>query len=562
MVRGFLILEAKDDDAQKVSVGPSTVVGRAGDCDIVVDDSLASRRHVEVREEGGAFYCKDLGSRNGTLLNGERMQESRLEPGDRLQIGGSVLRFEAEEVTDDPSAADETTIKQTFLINTGGRKLPSSPSRRSDEILNAVYAVTNAIASNYEPCSLVDSILETTMKAIDAQRGAILLADPSLPVLRPCPACRHVHTIEDGKLAHAGEGEIRISQTVANRVLGGGESVLYEDTGADEELSGAESVLSLELRSIICAPLRGKSGILGILYIDSNRSGHQYTHEDMLLATAVGNSAGLAIENAKMHQEILEKQRMEQEIAYAWTIQEGFLVKDWPEGDSRFEVYGETRPARTVGGDFYDFVRPGPGRVGILIGDVSGKGVPAALTMAQLLAEFRLRAMGTTSPAEVLGALNEDLVRRAQRGAFCTMCYLTLDLSTGAVLFANAGHHPAVRVDKGGARLFGEASGPPAGILAEAGWRDTESELETGEALLLYTDGLVEARSVPAQNGGGDAAPVPGEYGTARLCRSAADLGGGPLKSLIDRVNEEVEAFCAPDPPHDDRTMIALRYLG
>jgi len=563
MVRGILVLETTGEGAQKVSVGLSTIIGRAEDCDLVVDDEAASRRHVEVMAKGGSFYWKDMGSTNGTLLNGGRMQEGRLESGDRIQIGGMVVRFETEEVADDrPSPDDSTTTKQTFLINAGGRKLPASPTRKSDELLNAVYAVTNAIASNYEPCSLMDTILETTMKAIDAQRGAILLADPSLPVLRPCPACRHVHLIEDGRLAHAGEGEIKISQTVAHRVLGGGESVLYQDTGSDEELRGAESILSLQLRSIICAPLRGKSGILGILYIDSNRPGHQYTHEDMLLATAVGNSAGLAIENAKMHREILEKQRMEQEIAYAWKIQEGFLVKEWPEGEVHFEVYGETRPARTVGGDFYDFVRPGPGRVGILIGDVSGKGVPAALTMAQLLAEFRLRAIGTSSPAKVLGALNKDLTRRTQRGAFCTMCYLTLDLTTGALLFSNAGHHPAVRAGRRGTRLFGEASGPPAGVLANAAWEDTEAVLEAGDILLLYTDGVVEAHSTPAQRDSEITSPGSLEYGTAPLCRATAGLGDGPLRNLIDGINEEVEAFCAPDPPHDDRTMIALRYLG
>lgn len=109
----------------------------------------------------------------------------------------------------------------------------------------------------------------------------------------------------------------------------------------------------------------------------------------MLLSTAVGNSAGLALENARMHVQIVEKNRTDSEIQHAWQIQQGFLINEWPEDDARFKVYGDTRPAKTVGGDFYDFVQPDDAHVGLLIGDVSGKGVPAALTMAQLLTEFR-----------------------------------------------------------------------------------------------------------------------------------------------------------------------------
>ena len=211
--------------------------------------------------------------------------------------------------------------------------------------MRAVYAVMNEIASDYEPCSLVDRVLETTMRAIDAQRGAIYFAGDAGDELLPCPVCGHVHLIRDGQLRRAASGEITISKTVAHRVLAGGETVLFQDSDGDGELSTAESIMSLHLRSIICVPLRGKFGVRGILYVDTDRPGHQYTREDMLLTTAVGNSAGLALENVTMHRQILEKQRIEQEIALAWTIQEGFLVKEWPKDDARFEVYGQTLPA-------------------------------------------------------------------------------------------------------------------------------------------------------------------------------------------------------------------------
>ena len=134
-----------------------------------------------------------------------------------------------------------------------------------------------------------------------------------------------------------------------------------------------------------CVPIRTQDSISGILYIDTNIVDHAYTQDDLLLAAAAGNSAGLALQNAQNHQALLQKQRIEQDVEAAWNIQEGFLVSDWSTDDSRFEVYGRTRPARIVGGDFYDFVRIDKDRVGLLIGDVSGKGMPAALTMACLL---------------------------------------------------------------------------------------------------------------------------------------------------------------------------------
>ena len=190
--------------------------------------------------------------------------------------------------------------------------------------------------------------------------------------------------------------------------------------------------------------------------------------------------------------------------------------------------------------------------MGILVGDVSGKGVPAALTMAQLLAQFRVYARSIPSPAEVLKMLNADLVLRSRQGMFCTLCYITLDLATGKLLCANAGHHPAVHINGQGAKTFGEASGPPAGVSADAAWVDTEGDAEPDDVLVLYTDGIVEARKADTTE----------EYGAETLQRLVGKLHGCSPKSVVGAVLEDVVAHCAPAVPHDDCTMIALRRLG
>jgi serine phosphatase RsbU (regulator of sigma subunit) len=556
LYRGYIVVEA---EGRRVPVGAAIKVGRTRECGLVLEDSAASRMHLEIRARGTGFHWRDLGSSNGTIVNGARMLAGELKHGDRIQIGETVLAFEVEEIPDDPELEDTSLFNETIL-DLAGKERKKPVAGKSLSLLKAVYTVMNEIATNFEPCVLMDRILETTVRAINAQRGAIFLKGENGDELRPCPECGNVHRIVEGRLAHSKGDEIRVSTTVARRVLRDGESVLYQDADSDGEMSASESILSLHLRSILCVPLRAKHGILGILYIDSDREDQAYTHDDLLLASAVGNSAGLAMENAWMHQEILVKHRIEQELAYAWNIQEGILFKEWPAGETRYQVFAEMRPAKTVGGDFYDFVTLDERRVGLLIADVSGKGMPAALAMARLLGDFRLHAHEVASPAELLRRLNTHQAQRSQRGMFCSLCYLVLDIGTGEVVYANAGHPPPLHLRAAGAQPLAEASGPPAGILDEAAYTDERVTLAPGESLLLYTDGIHEARK-----GGDDTAAVDApreEYGIGRIGRVAAAQADPGPRALIAALLADVEAYCAPRPPHDDCTIAALRFLG
>ena len=562
MDRAFLVLRSSQGE-RRVLVEFPIVIGRALDCGIPIEDSEASRRHLRVTPKGDSFFWQDLGSTNGTRVNGVPMLEGELKHGDVIEVGLTAIRFELEQQSSPSRKSDPegTPVFLETVLDASGTATTAPAPGKTAELLHAVCALTNAIASNYDPCGLVDQILSTVNEAIQAHRAAMFFSHGARTDLHPCPVCGQIHVIEDGELRHAEPGEIEISKTVAQRVLEGGESVLFQDTAEDGELQTAESILALNLRSIICVPVRGKRGPLGILYMDTDRASHQYDSDDMLLTTAAGNSAGLALENARMHQQLLENQRTEQEIEHAWTIQEGFLVKEWPVQDALFQVYGKTVPAKTVGGDFYDFITISERLVGLLIGDVSGKGVPAALTMAQLLAEFRLHARAAESPAAVLAALNDGFVSRSRRGTFCTLCYLTIDLGTGVVRCANAGHHPGIRITPSGSELMQEASGPPVGILPATTWEDTHLPIDPGDAILLYTDGIVEARAAVTTHEGRKLAQ-PDEYGIESLCESTGRLYGQSPREIIEAINEEVTRYCAPALPHDDRTMIALRYLA
>ncbi len=552
MQDGFLVA---DDGGQmrRVPVGSAVTVGRAAHCSLIIRDSAASRQHLEVVHEGDVFICRDLGSRNGTLVNDQPVDSYELQHGDRIRVGETVLRFELGNHAES-GPPEQTVLLQTVLDPTGRvQELPQAKS--SKDFLEAAYSLMNSMASTFDPCLLVDTILHTTMKAIRAQRGAVLFAGPDEELL-PCDSCGRVHTIRDGRPQTARVDDIDISETVAKRVLRYGENVLFSSALPDAEIEPTHSMAALNLTSILCVPIRTQNRISGILYIDSNLADHEYTQEDALLAAAAGNSAGLALENSRNHRALLEKQRMEQDIEAAWTIQEGFLVNEWQSDDRRFEVFGTTRPARIVGGDFYDFVRIDEDRVGMLIGDVSGKGVPAALTMAQLLAEFRLCTPGAGSPSEVLARLNERLAARSRRGLFCTVAAVAINLETGRALGASAGHNPSIRVAGGEVTQILEASGPPIGVLATAAWSDEEFHVHPGDTLLLYTDGIVEARA--GVNFGGEGPPA--EYGVGNLRETVRQHAGDAPRSLIQAVIEDVDRFCSPTAAHDDCTLIALRY--
>lgn len=553
--RGFVI--AMDGTKRRrVPVEPVLTVGRGEHCSLVIGDSAASRQHLEIRDTGEGFLCRDLGSRNGTLINGIRTDSSELRDGDCIQVGATELRFELG--SDQASPISAKTVFLQTVLDPGGEVQKLAPSSLSKNFLEAAYTMMNAMASNFNPCQLVDNVLRTTVDAIHAQRGAVLFAGPDEELL-PCEVCGRVHTICNGVPRPARVDEIELSGTVVRRVLRDGENVLFQSARAAADMNPSVSMAALNLTSILCVPIRTQNSISGILYIDTDIANHEYTQDDLLLAAAAGNSAGLALENARNHRALLDKQRVDHDIEAAWTIQEGFLVNDWSSNDPRFEIYGRTRPARVVGGDFYDFVRIDEDRVGMLIGDVSGKGVPAALTMAQLLAEFRLCAPGAASPAEVLSRLNERLVSRSRRGLFCTMAAVAINLVTGRILGANAGHHPVVRVSRGGVGTVLEASGLPIGVLADAAWEDEASAVEPGDSLLLYTDGIVEARvGVAGSADGGE----PEEYGIERLMTTARSGAGGGPEQLVQSVICDVDRFCAPLAAHDDCTLIAMRYLG
>ena len=241
-------------------------------------------------------------------------------------------------------------------------------------------------------------------------------------------------------------------------------------------------------------------------------------------------------------------------------VQEGFLVRSGPKKIPGLTFTAKPAPRRPLAATFMITSAPTATKW-YFDRRCEQKRRPGGVDHGAIARAVSPALLRTWTTRPVLKELNAGLVKRSQRGMFCTLCYLTLDLTSGHVVCANAGHHPVLRVGRTEVSTFGDATGPPAGILPEGPWVETRAIIDPGDTLLLYTDGIVEARSMTTLIEGATPSP-PVEYEEAGLMRCASRQFGKPARALIDAVILDVQRYTAPAAPHDDCTMMALRYAG
>ncbi len=295
-------------------------------------------------------------------------------------------------------------------------------------------------------------------------------------------------------------------------------------------------------------PLRRGETFLGLLSVTPT-PGNRWSSEELALMQTLAGQVAIAVENVRLHREQLARRRVEEELALARDIQRELLPARIP-SSVNFEFAALTIPSREVGGDLYDFVEFSATRIGVALGDVSGKGVPASLLMANILAAFRVLATPERSPAEVVSALNRQLARSTTPDRYATFVYGHLDADNLRFTYCNAGHnYPLVRWPDGSVRFL-EHSDMVLGVLEDAGYSTWETELLPGSCLVLYTDGVTEAFN-----------PEGEEYGEERLLELVAEWGGGSAAALRDRILEAIREFGAGRCDYDDVTMIIARVV-
>jgi phosphoserine phosphatase RsbU/P len=500
-----------------------------------------SREHLAFERKGSEWTVRDLGSTNGTFLNWKRISEPCvLQPKDRLTVGQLTIIF------DQPLAPAEETIviEDDSMVSAEITMAGSLEGLLSEESEGKTTGHTAALiragrelAGHMPLDRLFDLILKLSVEAVGATRGTLM-------------------TLEDGALkvrASLGAG-FNISSHVRDVVIKGKRSLLVRDTMMDQALAERMSIVQQQIRSMLAVPLQTEDRVIGLIYLDSRDLIREFTKEDLSLLTVMGNIAAIRIEHARLV-EVEQAERLRaQEMEHAAMIQRSILPSNFPPFPDRndFQLYAAMTPAREVGGDFFDFCLLDEDHLAFTIGDVSGKGVPAALFMAVARTLLRATAQHRGTPGHCLTYLNSSLAEQNVSGMFVTVFYCVLNTRTGEIQFANGGHNPPYIFSMDGSvRVVKEENGPMLALIEGVEYQVRSAQLAPGDAILLYTDGVTDARD---RNGE--------FYNESRLEAFLHIHAAEPVEQLIRGLHGNLQEFAAGAQQADDITTLALRYTG
>jgi len=480
------------------------VMGRHPDCDIVLESGSVSRQHAKVSKSGTSFILEDLKSRNGTFVNGRLINEpTKLLEGDTLRICDIELNFheESEEsaltanpspegsalgimIVDDGengSANRSVTAKLDVRGSQYGLQLSASPEAKLSAILEIMKNLGRAVALD----DVLPKVLDTLFTIfIQADRGFIILNDAE-GQLKP----RWVKTRRPDQ-----EEMVRVSRTVLREVMQTREAIISLDAGSDARFELSQSIADFRIRSMIVAPLLNSEGEpIGAIQIDTVQQKGGFESKDLEILVGVANQAGIAIENAQLHEQMVLQRLVEQDLELASQVQKAFLPREAPKvpGYSFFQYYN---PAQQIGGDYFDYIELDNNRIAIVIADVVGHGVAAAMFMAKLSAEARFAFATIDDPRLALASLNDRITALGVE-KFITMAVIVLDYVAHKANIVIAGHMPPIMLmqDKSIEEPGSDVGGPPLGIMSDIPFDTFEVAIQPGESLTLYTDGIFEA---------------------------------------------------------------------
>ncbi|HYG82700.1 MAG TPA: SpoIIE family protein phosphatase [Pyrinomonadaceae bacterium] len=536
-------------------------IGRSARNDLCIPDPFASRVHAEVRREGDRYILQDLGSANGTLYNGATVEGAvPLTSGGRIQIGETEIVFNdggaghgvATMITDpDASPVPEATIAMNSADRTtsglleaieGARTQPDQDSPRQavrqSDLLALISKVGITLLASATLNETLQQVASLVFEAVPAERCSIMMRDDGGQELKVAVA-----RLRDRQ----GEvGEIRVSRTIMEEVVGQGKSVLTADAQQDPRLMSSTMTLQ-GIRSVLAVPLGVGDKVFGIIYADSPIAEGRFTEDHLKVLTTLASVAAIRVENARLMEEQIERERLEQELQLASEIQQRFQPTAPPQVPG-YELQGISFPCYEIGGDYYDFIERGDGRLVVTLGDVSGKGTAAALLMSSLHAAVHAQAASHNSLAETISAVNNYLAENTPANRFVTLFYAELDPQTGGLSFINAGHNPPLIVHHAGTVENLAAGGLPLGIRQNAEYREGRTQLQPSDVLVIYSDGVSEAVS-----------PQGEEFGTDRLYDVVARNLDASAAGIRDRIEAALTKWAQGTPAGDDITLVIVK---
>jgi serine phosphatase RsbU (regulator of sigma subunit)/pSer/pThr/pTyr-binding forkhead associated (FHA) protein len=511
---------------------PLFLIGRRTTADLQLVNADVSREHAEiVRDEAGRYILRDRASRYGSFVNGEQVSERALLHGDTIRLGhGDAVEivFLSEEDASSVlrgTSTDASDLAQMAAILNGLRALGSG--RVLDEVLTLV----------------IDSALEVTK----AERGVVMMPDANGELVFKTARA-------SGGVTLSGTA-FTVSSKIPREVFETGTGKIVGDLLDGDLASAHGGTIAIGIRHVLCVPLRvfSRGGgdtthIIGVLYLDSRERGTMLSPATMTSLEAFATQAALAIESARLYAESAEKARIDRDLRIAADIQRALL----PDGTCErpaFDLAAVSVPCRTVGGDFYDYLDVSDREFGFALGDVAGKGPPAALLAAVVQSNFGALAPVTHEPAEMMLRLNQALLRRAIEARFATMCY-GVATTDGQFRYCNAGQEPPLVIAADGVRWL-ETGGPVLGLLPSATYEYATEQLAPGDLVVVCSDGVTEARNVANE-----------EFGRERLLAALRSMHGARPDAALEQLLSSVNQFARGTPQADDITALVFRYRG
>ena len=541
------------------------IIGRSPEhCHIVLDPNGVSRRHAEIYRKAEEYFLADLNSRNLTKVNNTKVIpgiDHRLSPGDRINICDVEFLFYPQLPADSPSKEPGNIMIVTEGENLDAPHLHTLDASRSSAMasmvkpevkLKAILEISRALSTELKIDMVAPKILDSLMELFpQAERLFLVLVDPETKrLVRKAFKYRAAKKSIFSTVIPADEVPMSISRSIVNHVLGQKKAVLSQDAGADKNLPTSASIADLKIRSVMCVPLLTPDReALGIIQLDTSDR-KQFAQEDLDVLAAVACQAAIAIQNAQMHESLLERERVNRDLKLAEQVQKRFLPQSVP-AIPGFEFFAHYDPAYEVGGDYYDFV-PLPGhRLAIALGDVSGKGVAAALMMAKFSGDTRYCILTENSPGAAANELNTLLFSAAIEEKFITLSLSVLDTEKRTLAITSAGHLPVmIRRSNGTVDEIGEdIAGFPLGIIPDGDYKQTEVSLNAGDVVAIFSDGVTDARNLREE--------LYDSRDKRRVIKKLAETTGGP-EAVGRALLQDIREYSAGHNQVDDITLICF----
>jgi len=567
----YLLAESGPETGQHFNLNvDETTIGRHPECQIVLTEAgRVSRYHAQIVRDGENYYVQDLDSRNGTFLNDEMItpqEKFPLKNGDRVGVCDMSFVFDGL-ATEQPKAAvkgnDETremvsplsamlvddgvedeqesaggTVLSTLDLATGSDgilQVSASLEARFAALIEITRSLGKALALDDVLPQVLNSLFKTFLQA---DRGFIVLrAKDGALVPRWWTKCRK----------QGDEDTIRISRTIITKVMEGKEAILSADATQDNRLDMSASIADLRIRSMMCAPLVDSEGNpLGAIQVDTLDQRKRFRKEDLEVLASVAVQAGIAIHNAELYENALHQKEIQQDLEVAQEVQKAFLPESPPDMEG-YDFYNYYRAANHVGGDYYDYIQLPDGRTAVIVADVVGHGIAAAMMMAKLAAEAKYCLASESHPATAITRLN-DRLSGVQVDRFVTLIMIVLDPEKHEVTIVNAGHMAPIwrHVDGNIEEPGADDSGLPVGIMDGLDYEQVTISLAAGESLSLYTVGV------------NDAMNLAGDQYTIEKVREHVQADSQELRAMGEAIINDVQRFVGDGPQTDDICLVSV----